>query len=138
MADRTRTGLNMQKRGLSVFHANLVEADILTTGSTYGTLPQRVVVQSASILVTTVSTTATSTLDIKVGSTVVANEVAVTAAGMIDGTMVAANQYHATGGVITVLAGAVTPAAGDFVGELIIEYIELDKVTGEYTVMTNS
>jgi hypothetical protein len=72
-------------------------------------------------------------LDVLVGATVVANEVAVTAAGMIEGTMVAANQYFATGGVVTVRAGAVTPAAGDFVGELIVEYIELDKTNGEYT-----
>lgn len=138
MSDKTRDDNNFQKRGVCVFTAPLVEADVLTTGSVYGKLPERIVIQSASILVTTVSTTATSTLDIKVGSTVVANEVAVTAAGMIDGTMVAANQYFATGGDITVLAGAVTPAAGNFVGELVIEYIELDKTTGEYTQMTQS
>lgn len=138
MTDKTRDNNNFQKRGICVFTAPFVESDILTTGSVFGTLPPRVVVQSASILVTTVSGTATATLDIKVGSTVVANEVAVTAAGMIDGTMVAANQYHATGGDITVLAGAVAPAAGDLVGELVIEYIELDKHTGEYTTITNS
>ena len=136
MTDKTRDDNNFQKRGVCVFKAPLEEADVLTTGSVYGNLPDRAVIISAAILVTTVSTTATSTLDIKVGSTVVANEVAVTAAGMIDGIMVDANQYFATGGEITVLAGAVTPAAGDFVGELVIEYIELDKTTGEYTTMT--
>ena len=138
MSDKTRDDNNFQKRGVCVFTAPLAEADILSTGSSYGNLPERVVVISAAVLVTTVSATATATVDIKVGSTVVANEVAVTAAGFIAGTMVAANQYFATGGMITVLAGAVTPAAGDLVGELVIEYIELDKVTGEYTQITNS
>lgn len=136
MADKTRDDNNFQKRGVSVFTAPFVEADILTTGSVFGKLPERAVITYAGILVTTVSGTVLSTLDVQVGSTVVANEVAVTAAGMIDGTLVAANRYFATGGDITVLAGAVSPAAGDLVGELVIEYIELDKVTGEYTQMT--
>lgn len=138
MSDKTRDDNNFQKRKVCVFVAPLAEVDILTTGSVYGKLPDNSVVISASILVTTVSGTASSTLDIKVGSTVVANEVAVTAAGMIAGTMVAANQYFATGGDITVLAGAVAPAAGDFIGYVIIEYIELDLHTGDYTEMTNS
>ena len=137
MADKTRDDNNFQKRGVCVFTAPLAEADILTTGSVYGNLPERSLIVSAGVLVTTVSTTTSSTLDVKVGSTVVANEVAVTAAGFIAGTMVAANQYFATGGAITVLAGSTTPAAGDLVGELVIEYIELDKTTGEYTTMTN-
>jgi len=137
MTDKTRDDNNFQKRGVCVFTADLAEADILLTGSVYGNLPERSLIVSAGVLVTTVSTTASSTLDIVVGATVVANEVAVTAAGFIAGTMVAANQYFATGGAITVLAGSTTPAAGDLVGELVIEYIELDKHTGEYTTITN-
>lgn len=136
MTDKTRDDLNFQKRNVSIFKADLVEADILLAGSVYGNLPPRSVIMYAGILVTTSSGTANATLDISVGATVVANEVDVTAAGMIDGTLVAANRYFATGGAITVAAGAVTPAAGDLVGELVIEYIELDKTNGEYTTIT--
>lgn len=134
--DATRESNYFQKRGVSVFVADFVETDINGDGSKFGNLPERSLVIAAGILVTTVSTTGSSTLDILVGSTVVANEVAVTAAGFIAGTMVAANQYFATGGDIIVKDGSTAPAAGDLVGELVMEYIELDKVTGEYTEMT--
>jgi hypothetical protein len=133
MADRTITGINNQKRSVSVLSVPLVEADILTTGSTYANLPARSLITSVIVNVATVSGTASSTIDVTAGGSVVANEVAVTVAGAIVGTVVSGVAYLATGGVIGVLAGAVTPADGAFVGDLIIEYIELDKTNGEYT-----
>ncbi len=133
MADRKRTGLNNQKRAVSVLSAPFVEADILTTGSTYATLPARSLIISVGILVTTASGTATSTLDVTANGTVVANEVDVDDTGWKAGTVVEDAAYLATGGDIVVKSGAVAPAAGTLVGELVVEYIELDKVTGEYT-----
>lgn len=133
MADRKRTGKNNQKRAVQALVAPLVEADILTTGSVYAKLPARSLIIGVSIIVTTVSGTVSSTLDVQANGSVVANEIAVTSAGAIEGTLVNTATYLATGGDITVLAGGTTPAAGDFVGELVVEYIELDKANGEYT-----
>ena len=133
MADKKRTGLNNQKRGVSVLVADLAEADILTTGSIYATLPDNTVIMSVAVLVTTASGTPSSTLDVTYNGTVVANEIDVDDTGMKVGTVVEDAAYSATGGDVVVLAGAVTPAAGTLVGKLVVEYIELDKVTGEYT-----
>ena len=133
MADRKRTGKNNQKRSVSVLSVPFVEADILVAGSIYATLPARSLITKVVVLVTTVSGTASSTLDITANAVVLANEVAATVGGAIVGTIVTTAAYLATGGDIVVLAGAVTPADGALVGELVIEYTELDKSTGEYT-----
>ena len=133
MTDLKRTGTNNQKRSVSVLSAPLLEADILTTGSIYATLPARSLIISVTVNVATASGTASATVDVTANGTVVANEVAVTVAGGIAGTLVSAATYLATGGDIVVLAGAVTPANGAFVGDLVVEYIELDKSNGEYT-----
>jgi hypothetical protein len=138
MSDKTRDTNNFQKRGVSVFTAPLVEADVLLTGSVYGTLPPRSVIKSVSILVTTVSTTATADLAVDFNGAALEAAILVTGLGDIIGVPIATAAYSATGGDIVVKAGATTPAAGDFVGELVIEYIELDKKSGEYTTMTNS
>ena len=133
MVDKKRDGTNNQKRGVSVLSVPLVEADILTTGSIYATLPARSLILSVAIVVTTVSGTASSTLDVTADGTVVANEIAATVAGAIVGTVVSTAAYLATGGDIIVLAGSTTPADGAFLGQLVIEYVELDKTNGEYT-----
>lgn len=133
MTDLRRTGLNNQKREVSVLSAPFVEADILTTGSIFATLPPRSLITAVRINVKTASGTASSTLDVSANGTVVANEISVTSAVPVTGTVVAAAAYLATGGNIVVLAGAVTPANGALVGDLIVEYIELDKTSGEYT-----
>ena len=133
MTDRKRAGLNNQKRGFSVLVAPLVEADILTTGSIYATLPPRCIIIHASVNVTTASGTATATLDITANGTVVCNEIDVDDTGVKVGAVIEDAAYLATGGDIGVLAGAVTPANGAFVGEVVVVYIELDKTTGEYT-----
>lgn len=133
MADLKRTGTNNQKRGVSVLSCPFVEADIVAGGSIFATLPPRTLITNVIVNVTTVSGTASSTVDVEANGTVVANEVAVTVAGAIVGTIVAAAAYLPTGGDIEVLAGAVAPAAGGLVGDIIVEYVELDKTTGEYT-----
>ena len=133
MADRKRTGLNNQKRGVSVMVAPFVEADVLTTGSLYATLPPRSLIIYGFVNVLTASGTATATLDITANGTVVFNEVDVddTGAKLLTGAEDA--MYLATGGDVVVKAGAVTPADGALVGELVLFYVELDKTTGEYT-----
>ena len=133
MADRRLTGINNQKRGVSVLVADLVEADILTTGSIYATLPPKTVVTGISVIVTTVSGTAGATLDVDYNGSEVGSEIAITTAGTIVDTVTTANAYSATGGNIVVTAGSTAPATGAFVGKLVVEYIELDKTTGEYT-----
>lgn len=135
MADKTREGLNFQKRGVSVFVADLEEVGVLDD-SVYGNLPEKSLIMSAGVLVTTASGTATATVDVLVGATVVANEIDVDDTGFKAGTVTEDAQYFETGGQIIVREGAVAPAAGDLVGRLVIEYIELDKTTGEYTTMT--
>lgn len=137
MSDKTRDNTNCQKRGVCVFSAPLVEADVLTTGSVYGTLPERVVIISVSILVTTVSGTSSADLAIDFNGAALEAAILVTGLGNIVGVPIATAVYSATGGDITVKAGSTTPADGAFVGDLIIEYIELDKHTGEYTKITN-
>lgn len=140
VANKTRENSNFQKRNVSVsIGRNLLEADILTDGQIVFVLPEKIVIQSLKVLVRTVSSTGSATVDVLVGATVVANEIAVTALGAIAGTVTAANAYQASGGNVTIKAGAVTPAAGDLVCDLIIEYIELDKHNGEYTeIITTS
>lgn len=131
--NKTRDGILAQKKDVRVAVIPFVEADILVDGSVYVNLPERTLIQRATINITTVSGTATATLDITANGTVLVNEQAATALGVADCTLVDAARYLATGGELVIKAGAVTPAAGDLVGELVVEYIELDKNNGEYT-----
>jgi hypothetical protein len=122
-----------QKKTYSVSVAEgLVESDILVDGSIVFVLPEKVILTNIYVNVTTVSATASATVDVLVGSDVVANEVAVTTAGLIAGTV--ANHQQATGGEVTIKSGATAPAAGDLVCDLILEYIEYDKNNGDYTL----
>jgi len=133
MADLTRQGLNAQKREPSVSVAlQLTEAEILADAIPF-VLPANVVVSSVDVNVTTASTTVSATVDVLVGTTVIANEVAANAAGVVTGTPITTARYFATGGAVHVVGGATLPAAGDLILDLIIQYIELDKTSGEYT-----
>lgn len=129
MADLTRTGLNNQKRGVSVFVSEYM-ATAVAQDDTLANLPSNIVVQNAYVVVTTASGTATDTVDIKVGSTVVGNECLVGVLGLGVGTP--APTYFATGGALSVVSGADAPdTAGVY--QVVVEYLELDKVNGEYT-----
>lgn len=130
MGVSTRTEGFNEKKGVRVFVGDIAEADIVA-GTTLVNLPEKVYVTKAFIDVTTVSTTASSTVDLKVGSTVVANECAATAAGYAAGTQVPAK--FATGGAVTAVVGSTAPAAGDLVCTVYIEYIEYDRNIGERT-----
>jgi hypothetical protein len=128
MADVTFDDKNNQKKTLSI----LATGAISTGANTIGTLPEASLVTNVYAIVTTADTdtNGSCTVDVKVGSTVVANEVAVDATGIASGTV--AQTYFPTGGAITVVAGAVAPD-GDGVMKLVIEYIETELTNGQYT-----
>lgn len=129
MADLRREGINNQKRGICVSVSDVL-ATSATMDDTLFNLPENSLVIAARAIVTTISGTATDTVDIKVGSTVIANEVVVGVAGVQAGTFVGG--YFATGGAVSVVAGVDAPDAAGRI-RIVIDYIELDKTTGEYT-----
>lgn len=129
MADLTFDNKNNQKKTLSIFASGTISTTA-TMNETLFTLPAASLVTNVYAIVTTASGTSTDTVDVKVGSTVIANEVVVGATGVASGTV--AKTYFATGGVVTVVAGADAPGtAGRF--KLVIEYIETELCNGAYT-----
>lgn len=129
MADLTFVGKNNQKKTKSLF----ASAEITTAvamNETLFTLPPQSVVTNAYAIVTTVSGTATDTVDIKVGATVVANEVVVGVLGIQGGTL--AKAYFPTGGQVTVVAGADVPGITGKI-RIVVEYDEIEVTNGKYT-----
>lgn len=127
--DMTRVGLNNQKRESS-YSVSEITATAATLDAVLFNLPANSLLLAAFVIVTTASGTSTDTIDVKVGSTVVANEVVVGTTGTKTGSVTPA--HFATGGAVSVVAGADAPdAAGRF--RVIIQYLELDKRSGEYT-----
>jgi len=131
--NKTRSLAVAQKKGVCVAVIPFVEADILVDGSVYVNMPERSMITRVTSNITTASGTATATVDVLANGVVLVNELAVAAANVEDETLVEAARYLETGGELVIKAGAVTPAAGDLVGEILVEYIELDKNIGEYT-----
>ncbi len=131
MADLTREGLNNQKRGVCVLVSDeLTGAQVNGTGSVIATLPDKSVVTAIKLLVTTAA--AADTVDIDYAGEEIGSELSTGTAGVVSEDVVPAYAYSDTGGDIVIRDGAEAVAAG-FRGRLLIEYIELDKVTGEYT-----
>lgn len=126
MADLTRIGLNNQKRQVSVG----VGGATPTTENTIFNLPPNSVVLGATLIVLAADTAAGATMDVTVDGTVVADELGVSAVGTNQSFLTPA--YFATGGVVGIAPGTTAPA-GDGSVRLVVEYIELDKTTGEYT-----
>ena len=129
MADLRFEGKNNQKKGVSIF-----SSDVITTSATMSdtlfTLPANSLVTAVYAVVITGSGTATDTVDVKVGTTVVANEVVVGVVGVASGTV--AKTFFPTGGSVTVVAGADAPGATGKV-KIVVEYIETELTTGTYT-----
>ena len=121
---------NNQKKESSVFASGSI-ATAATLDAIMFTLPRASIVTNVRVIVLTASGTATDTVDVKVGSTVVANEAVVGVLGVGAITTVTPT-YFETGGIVTVVAGADAPdAAGVF--KLIVEYIETELSEGTYT-----
>jgi len=129
MVDITRVGLFNQKREPSVAVAAVTEAQILAVAGVCN-LPARSLVTGVKSIVTTASTTAGAQVTIKVGAVAIATNIAVATTGV---KVTATPGYFPTGGLVTIVGGTTSPAAGNLVSEYIVEYIELDKVSGEYT-----
>lgn len=134
MADLTNLEDNQMKREVSVFKAlGLTEAQLLGVGILFN-LPRNSFVSKVDIYISTVSTTANSTMDVLVGGVELASEMPVTVAGVsVPPAVLAAARKYANGGAVTVAGAGVPPAAGDLVFDVIIEYIELDRHTGAFT-----
>lgn len=129
MADLRFKDKNNQKKTYSVFASGII-ATSATMNETLFTLPEASLVLSAKAIVITPSGVATDTVDILVGSTVVGNEIRVGVAGLQEGTPAPA--YFATGGLVTVVAGADAPNGAGRI-KIVVEYIETELTSGTYT-----
>lgn len=129
MADLTFVGKNNQKKTRSVFASGTI-ATSATMNDTLFTLPANSLVTGVYAIVETGSGTATDTVDVKVGSTVVANEVVVGVVGVATGTV--AKTFFPTGGVVTVVAGADAPGTTGKI-RIVVEYVEVELANGQYT-----
>lgn len=131
MADLRYVVKNNQKKEDSVF-----ASDVVSTYSTQNdilfTLPVASLVISVYAVVLTASGVASSTLDVLIGSTVVANEIPVATVGVGQGTSFVP-VYFATGGSVTVVAGATAPDAAGRV-KIVVQYLETELTEGTYTL----
>lgn len=129
MADLRFEDKNNQKKTVSVFCSGEV-ATSATMNDTLFTLPKASLVTGVKAIVITASGTATDTVDVKVGNTVVANELVVGVLG-VAATSVTPT-YFPTGGSVTVVAGADAPGTAGRI-KIIVEYIETELSNGTYT-----
>ena len=137
--NKTRDGTLAQKKGLCVAVIPFVEADILDDGSVYVNLPKRSVITRINSNIIVDSTTASASLTVLANNNaVITNMLVYAIVGVKDEFLQSSAQYLKTGGKLVIKAGSVPPATGSLVGELIVEYIELDKNTGEYTTYLKS
>jgi hypothetical protein len=129
MADYRQTDKNRQKKKGSVFASGIIATAAAMDDNLF-TLPEASLVTGVYAIVLTASGTVTDTVDVKVGSTVVANEVVVGAAGVAVGTV--AQTYFPTGGDVTVVAGADAPDDAGRI-KIVVEYIETELTDGQFT-----
>lgn len=138
--DTKRVGLNNQKRSVSVMVSEQLASAagssgiplaVVTDGSTVATLPDKSLITGVVLMVSAASDTS-DTIDVTYAGNVIANEIEADATGANVGTLVDTATYSATGGDIVVKNGS-QPVDTTFRGRLIVTYVELDKVTGEYT-----
>ena len=129
MADLRYEFKNNQKKELSASVTG-VFATSATMDDTLFTIPAASVVTRAYAIVITPSGTSTDTIDIKVGSTTVGDEVVVGVAGIQEGTQT--KSYFPTGGVVTAVAGADAPDDDGRI-KVMVEYFETELTDGTYT-----
>lgn len=129
MADLTFNDKNNQKKTRSAFASGVITT-AATMSETLFTLPVNSLVTEVYAIVETGSGTSTDTVDVKVGSTVVANEVIVGVVGVATGTV--AKTFFPTGGIVTVVAGADAPGTTGKI-RVVVEYVEVELTNGQYT-----
>lgn len=125
MADLTNNKKYNYKRGVSVGSYELDYTEV-AAGATVANIPPNSLITGVTVIAKTAGQ-ATSTADVKLDTTVLANEVDLTATGAATTTVTDAP----TGGELIIEAGAVAPTAGNFV--FLVEYIEYELTTGFYT-----
>ena len=138
--DKTRVGTLAQKKSIAVFSGVLTEGEeILAASGNYllAKLPPESVILDASIFVKTASDAATSaiaTLGTAEGGTQILSAANLKTAGKV-GTFTGRS---ATGTGVDLYLGITISGAATAVGEyiVIIEYLEYEKNTGEYTEIT--
>ena len=136
--NKTRDGTIAQKKSVCLATIPFVEADILGAGSVFVEMPKRSFITRIFISVLTASGTASSTIDALANSNFITLNLPVTIITVAEGVLINIYRYLETGGELVIKAGTTPPADGALVGELIVEYYELDKNTGEYTSYLNS
>jgi len=130
MADLTFENKNNQKKTLSIFaSATIAAASGTTPSDELFTLPEASLVTNVSVIVIDAAA-AGDTLDVKVGSTVVGNELDIASVG-VDSAVTPA--YFATGGAVTCVAGAGGALGADCEYKIVVEYIETELTNGQYT-----
>ena len=129
MSGLTFKDKNNQKKTRSAFASGVITT-AAAMSETLFTLPVNSLVTEVYAIVETGSGTATDTVDVKVGSTVVANEVVVGVVGVSTGTI--AKTFFPTGGIVTVVAGADAPGATGKI-RIVVEYVEVELTNGQYT-----
>lgn len=118
---------NAQRRGVSV-GVYKINDDVVAAESTVGILPKNVLVTGGYVQMTKESSVASSTVDVTINGTTFKTGASATSTTT---TAVAVQKYLPTGGDVNIKAGSTAPT--NFEGVLVVEYIELDKVVGEYT-----
>lgn len=131
MADLRFEYKNNQKKGISVFASGVIsQVATATPDDTLFTLPPASLVTNVYAVVTDAADTG-DTLDVTVGSTVVANEIAISALGVASGTVAAT--YFPTGGIVKAVAGAGAALGANCGYKIVVEYIETELTDGTYT-----
>ena len=136
--NKTRSGITFQKKGTCIASIPYVEADILGDGSVYVELPKRSAITHIYNNVIIPSSTLNARIIIFAKGAAVTTQNQIGTVGVIQTSLVFSNQYSETGGELVIKAGTTPPADGALVGELIVEYVELDRNIGEYTTILDS
>jgi len=119
---------------------NMKRDDAICVSEVYATagdfiianIPEETVVLKSVLNVLKADSTAGATMDIVVNGVTVNDEVKVDTVGVNTGSETLG--YFKTGGKIEVKTGG-TAGAGDGLQQLVLEYVELNKVNGEYTTV---
>ena len=136
--NKTRDGAVVQKKGVCVAVIPFVEADILVDGSVYVELPKRSAITRIYVNTKVPSGTSSANISVYVNGNIVVSNFLATSIRFIQASLISTATYLETGGDIVIKAGSIPPATGSLVADLIVEYVEFDKNTGEYTTFLDS
>lgn len=131
MADLRFEDKNEQKKTQSVFASGLISGlNTETPDDILFNLPVNSIVTDVMVLVEDAAG-AGDTLDITIGGAVVADEVAISATGLVVGSVTPA--YFETGGEVKAVAGAGAALGADCAYRVVVKYLEIELSCGKYT-----